>query len=141
MVKIITNKQGFDRLNELVEAYLLNNVEGYANKKDDWNLLKNKRGTIRYNKGNDYILIEFYDVKWYSGFKDVDAIVRGLEILNDEEIPFKMCVSGEEDGVEEFESDNFWDYNLPDVYSVTEIVESGTDKNYEVDITSGEDVE
>ena len=58
------------------------------------------------NNGNEYI-VEWYDLKWYRGYQDVDTIEEVLSTCNNdeyceqEEYAYKQIIIGEDNATEE----------------------------------------
>lgn len=101
-IRIITSKKGFDRLKEYVDTYLEEKGRG-----KDYNLLDN----LTIKKENDYEVYFGWDwLKWYEGsYDDVDAIMKGLELLSEHDYSYRFARIGESyDDYEEqsFDSDN-----------------------------------
>ena len=82
-VRIITSKDGFEILKEFVKKYLKEHNE-------DYNLLEKcdikQEGKEQYYFGWNYI-------KWYENdYKDVDAIMEGLNYLGEKEYQIEFFV-------------------------------------------------
>ncbi len=93
-IRIITSKEGYEKLNEFVEQYLKDTEEDNLLKECD---IKN------IGKGQCYF--GWNDVKWYENdFKDVDAIMEGLNYLGENEYSYRYMRMGEnyEDIEEQF---------------------------------------
>lgn len=85
-VRIITSKDGFEILKEFVKKYLKEHNE-------DYNLLEKcdikQEGKEQYYFGWNYI-------KWYENdYKDVDAIMEGLNYLGEKEYSYRYMRIGE----------------------------------------------
>jgi hypothetical protein len=100
-VRIITSKKGFKKLEKYVTKYLKGN--------DDYNLLHQ----LDIDNSNDYErYFGWNSVKWYEnsdGFEDVDAVMNGLQDLEEKDLSYRYARIGESyDDYEEksYESDN-----------------------------------
>jgi hypothetical protein len=100
-VRIITSKKGFKELEKYVTKYLKGN--------DDYNLLHQ----LDIDNSNDYErYFGWNSVKWYEnsdGFEDVDAVMNGLQDLEEKDLSYRYARIGESyDDYEEksYESDN-----------------------------------
>lgn len=128
-VRIITSKDGFEELSKFVEEYLKD--------KDDYNLLKNLEVDVK----NKQCYIGWNFVKWYDGYDDVDAIMKGLEHLGENEYSYRFMRIGESyDDIEEMYCDGRnEDINLEypsmirefDDNYMTEIIEKDKEENIE----------
>lgn len=93
-IRIITSKEGYEKLNEFVEQYLKDTEED--------NLLK--ECDIK-NIGKEQCYFGWNDIKWRENdFKDVDAIMEGLNHLGENEYSYRYMRIGEnyEDIEEQF---------------------------------------
>lgn len=93
-IRIITSKKGYEKLNEFVEQYLKDTEED--------NLLK--ECDIK-NIGKEQCYFGWNDIKWRENdFKDVDAIMEGLNHLGENEYSYRYMRIGEnyEDIEEQF---------------------------------------
>lgn len=93
-IRIITSKEGYEKLNEFVEQYLKDTEED--------NLLK--ECDIK-NIGKEQCYFGWNDIKWHENdFKDVDAIMEGLNYLGENEYSYRYMRIGEnyEDIEEQF---------------------------------------
>lgn len=93
-IRIITSKEGYEKLNEFVEQYLKDTEED--------NLLK--ECDIK-NIGKEQCYFGWNDIKWHENdFKDVDAIMEGLNHLGENEYSYRYMRIGEnyEDIEEQF---------------------------------------
>lgn len=100
-VRIITSKKGFNELDKYITKYLKG--------EKDWNLLHQ----LDVDKSNDYErYFGWNSVKWYEnseGFEDVDAVMSGLQHLEDKDLSFRYARMGEEYGdydQKDYESEN-----------------------------------
>ena len=97
-IRIRTTHEGFKVMKEFVENYIKENItkeelEGY-----DWNLLNSAEKTETKNS----ITLDWQWLKWYDGYKDVDAIMKSLDVLSDKDIDYQYMRIGEEsDDIEE----------------------------------------
>ena len=97
-VRIRTTKKGYKVMKKFVENYIKENIseedlEGY-----DWNLLNSAETT----EAGDSITLDWYSLKWYDGYKDVDAIMYSLDELSNKNIDYQYMRIGEEnDDIEE----------------------------------------
>lgn len=91
-IRIITSKEGYEKLNEFVEQYLKDTEED--------NLLK--ECDIK-NIGKEQCYFGWNDIKWRENdFKDVDAIMEGLNYLGENEYSYRYMRMGENyDDIEE----------------------------------------
>lgn len=84
-VRIITSKEGYEKLNEFVEQYLKDTEAD--------NLLKD---CDIENIGKEQCYFGWNNVKWYENdFKDVDAIMEGLNHLGENEYSYRYMRIGE----------------------------------------------
>lgn len=84
-IRIITSKKGYEKLNEFVEQYLKDTEED--------NLLK--ECDIK-NIGKEQCYFGWNDIKWRENdFKDVDAIMEGLNHLGENEYSYRYMRIGE----------------------------------------------
>lgn len=94
-VRIIASKNGFEELKKFVENYLKNH-------KEDYNLL-NKCDVKKEGKEQCYFGWDY--VKWYeNNFDDVDAIMKGLEYLKENNYSYRYMRIGED-------KEDYDDYN------------------------------
>ena len=85
-VRIVTSKKGFEKLKEYVEKYLKEHNEKY-------NLLENLDTDI---KNDNECYFGWNSVKWYQySYKDVDAIMYGLDYLEENEYSYRFARIGE----------------------------------------------
>lgn len=85
--------------------------ENYPHKEAD------KEWNAKITRGNDYVLVQYYDVKWYSGYSHVDAVdmlVRKFEELfecgNDHTAAYEYIRVGEESNDIMQDRSDFADY-------------------------------
>lgn len=102
-VRIITSKEGFEKLKEFVKNYLKEHNEEY-------NLLEEcdikKQGKEQYYFGWNYL-------KWYDGYVDVDSIMQGLKYLEENEYSYRYMRIGESyEDIEEQSYDGDKDKNI-----------------------------
>lgn len=86
-VRIMTSKKGFNELKKFVNNYLKKDNEGY------YDLLEH----LNIKEENDYACYFGWNwIKWYEGsYKDVDAIIEGLEHLREKDFSFRFSRIGE----------------------------------------------
>lgn len=100
-VRIVVSKEGYELLKEFVGYYLKDNVK--KEEINEMNLLKDI--DIR-AEGKDQVYLGWNSLKWYDGYKDVDAIMEGLNYLEDNERSYKYMIIGEDyTDVEEMSND------------------------------------
>lgn len=98
-VRLLTTKKGYDQLSKFVREKIGDSV--------DYNLLENcDIKSVHHNA----VYMGWNSTKWYEGdveyFKDVDAIMKGLEYLNDNKFSYHYARFGEDyNDVDEFCSD------------------------------------
>lgn len=108
-IRIITSKEGFEKLSEFVKNYLKEN-------KEDYNLLE--ECDIK-QEGKKQCYLGWNRVKWYEdAYTDVDAIMNGLEYLSENEYSYRYMRIGESyDDIEEQyydgEKDKYADLECP----------------------------
>jgi histidyl-tRNA synthetase len=89
-VRIITSKKGFNELEKYITKYLKG--------KNDWNLLHQ----LDVDNSNDYErYFGWNSVKWYEnseGFEDVDAVMSGLQHLEEKDLSYRYARMGESYG-------------------------------------------
>lgn len=96
-VRIVTSKEGFEKLQEFVENYLKEkkvNIEEY----NLLNLLDVE------SKGKEQCYFGWNSIKWYDFCDDpqIDAIMNGLDYLEENEYSFRYMIIGENlDDIEE----------------------------------------
>lgn len=94
-VRIIVSKNGFEKLKEFVEKYLKENSDGEI----EDNLLE--MCDVK-QEGEEQSYFGWNYLKWYDGCTDVDAIMKGLDYLEDNEYSYRYMIIGEnKDDVEE----------------------------------------
>lgn len=92
-VRIVTSKDGYEKLKEFVANYL--KEKDYT----EYNLL-NECNIEEQGKGQCYMGWNY--LKWYEGYPEVDAIMEGLDYLEENEYSFRYMIIGESyDDVEE----------------------------------------
>lgn len=106
-VRIITTKKGYKELKKVADEY--------ANKYDSSNLLESP-DILEVTKKGCYIGWNW--IKWYEEYEEVDAIVKGLDLLEEKNISYRFARCGESyDDYEEFvydsEKDNGSDLDYP----------------------------
>ena len=109
-VRIMTTKKGFEQLKEFVEQYInehSNNEETISNLLEQCDV--NKHGENVCYFGWNYL-------KWYDGiYKDVDAIMEGINYLGENEYSYRYSRIGENyDDIEErsYDADRDGEYEL-----------------------------
>ena len=86
-VRIVTSKNGFEKLKEFVENYL-------KEKNEDYNLLK--ECDIK-KEGNNQCYFGWNWIKWYENdYAEIDAIMEGLNHLGEEEYSYRYMRIGED---------------------------------------------
>lgn len=92
-IRIITSKEGFEKLKEFVEEYLKEHNE-------DYNLLE--ECDIK-QEGKEQCYFGWDSVKWYENdYTDVDAIMEGLNHIGEKEYSYRYMRIGESyDDIEE----------------------------------------
>ena len=102
-VRILVSKKGFEELRKFV----LKEIENYNLSEDgdyDYNLLNH--ATIHLNKTRTQVQLDWSWLKWYDGYKDVDAIMHGLDFLDEKGYGYRFCRIGENmDDIEEVSVD------------------------------------
>ena len=100
-VRILTTKKGYEELKKYVEEHVnefkKNNLkEGtIANYMDcDFNLL-NQTDISNLSSNKSQIYIGWNDLKWYNGYEDVDAIMAGLNHLEENNFSYRYARMGE----------------------------------------------
>ena len=87
-VRIVTSKQGFEKLKEYVEKYLKEHNEKY-------NLLENLDTDI---KNDNECYFGWNSIKWYdfdAFYEHVRAIMHGLDRLQENEYSYRYAILGE----------------------------------------------
>ena len=105
-VRILTSKKGYERLQKYVKQ-ALKNENGW----DD--LLEN--ADIR-NVSSNGVLVGWNCIKWYEDYKDVNSIVEGLEVLENEDYSYRFSRIGEDFTDHEeiyYDSKNRGDHFIP----------------------------
>ncbi len=102
-IRITTSKEGFKVLSEFAKKYL-------ENKNKDYDLLKDLDLMV---EGKEQCYFGWDYVKWYDGYNDVDAIMKGLEYLEDNNYSYRYMRIGESyDDCEEQSYDGEKDENI-----------------------------
>lgn len=85
-IRIVTSKEGYEKLKEFVTNYLKEHNE-------DYNLLE--ECDIRH-EGKNQVYFGWNYLKWYEGsYKEVDAIMEGLNYLGENEYSYRYSRIGE----------------------------------------------
>jgi hypothetical protein len=128
-IRIATTKEGYNKLNELVEAITVKQAlaEGYA-----YNLLESI-DEKKYNPKANYVIFGWDCIKWYEDDDPyVNAVITALKKVS-EEYPVWFIRVGEEPGdIEEWDTDP--EYVLPGLYTATYIDIAGRDEEKEIDL-------
>lgn len=108
-VRIRTSKKGYEELKNYVDKVIYskrNSLERYNTY--DYNLLNHtdlqKDVKVQYanEESRDEVYIGFNYVKWYDGYEDVDAIMDGLDHLEEKGYSYHFIRIGEDyDDIEE----------------------------------------
>ena len=86
-VRIVTSKNGFEKLKKFVENYL-------KEKNEDYNLLK--ECDIK-KEGSNQCYFGWNWIKWYENdYAEIDAIMEGLNHLGEEEYSYRYMRIGED---------------------------------------------
>lgn len=103
-IRIITSKDGFERLKEFIKEYLKDN-------KEDYNLLE--ECDIK-EEGKEQCYFGWNYVKWYEhSYPEVIAIMEGLNHLGENEYSYRYMRIGESyDDIEEQSYDGKKDENI-----------------------------
>lgn len=105
-VRIVTSKEGFEKLSEFVKNYL---IEKNVDVKD-YNLLEELEIKV---EGKEQIYFGWNWIKWYDGYENVDAIMDGLEQLEENKFSYKYMRLGENyDDIEEQDYDGDKDKDI-----------------------------
>lgn len=94
-VKIIVSEEGYKELNRF--------LENKKNEKDNFLTLAD---SIKEDLRNHTIEIEWESIRWYSGYKGVQAIEEGLDHLNAYGFSYEYGIIGEEEDDIEIEHNN-----------------------------------
>ena len=95
-VRIIVSKDGLNELRRVVRKETMK----YATPDDDYNLLNSAK--FMYHFDNSQVMICWNYLKWYEGYKDVDAIMEGLNHLTEVGFSWRFSRIGEDlDDIEE----------------------------------------
>lgn len=107
-VRIVVSKEGYELLKEFVEYYLKDNV-----KKEEINEMNLLKSVDIKTEGKDQVYLGWNSLKWYDGYKDVDAIMEGLNYLEDNERSYRYMIIGEDyTDVEEMSNDGEKDKDI-----------------------------
>ena len=91
-VRMITTKKGFEELKKFNDKYLSNNknINGF----EEYNLMDNLN--IK-EEDNNSVYFGWDWVKWYEGsYKGVDAIMEGLNHLEEKDLSYRFSRLGED---------------------------------------------
>lgn len=83
-VKCVTTKEGWEALSKAVKEVTTDDNEPLTEQGAPIGLVDDK-----------YILAEWYYIKWYEEFKDVNTFMETLDKLEDKGIPFQFMRVGE----------------------------------------------
>ncbi len=98
-VRIITTNKGYDELKKYTEKYLKNKKFKYDNLLDNCDLFE-EDGSSKYFGWNS--------VKWYEnieGYEDVDAIMEGLQHLEEKDLSYRYARIGE--SIDDYEEQSY----------------------------------
>lgn len=102
-IRITTSKEGFKVLSEFAKDYL-----GKKNK--EYDLLNDLELMV---EGKEQCYFGWNYVKWYDGYNEVDAIMKGLDYLQDNDYSYRYMRIGESyDDCEEQSYDGEKDENI-----------------------------
>lgn len=87
-IRIVTSKDGFEKLKEFVKNYL---EEKKVDTKE-YNLLEELEVKL---EGKNQIYFGWNYLKWYDGYVDVDAIMEGIDYLEENEYSYRYMIIGE----------------------------------------------
>lgn len=108
-VRIITSRKGFEKLSEFVINYLKEKGLDIKN----YNLLKMLEINVQ---GKEQYYFGWNGVKWYDGiegYEDVNAIMKGLDYLSENEYSYRYMIIGESyDDIEEQSYDGAKDEDI-----------------------------
>lgn len=86
-VRIVTSKEGFEKLKEFVKNYLKEHQENY-NLLDECDVKE---------EGKNQYYFGWNNIKWYENdFSDVDAIMEGLQHLKENDYSYRYMRIGED---------------------------------------------
>lgn len=85
-IRIVTSEKGFEELKKFVLRYLNEHSEKY-------NLLE-ECDIKEQGKGQCYL--GWNSLKWYDGYHEVDAIMQGLDYLEENEYSYRYMIMGED---------------------------------------------
>lgn len=116
-VQVMTTPEGFEKMQDIIwelakEKNLENDVVLFPEHGQDPELFFDM-----YDAQEDYLTFGFDWVKWYENYTGVSLFMDMLSKANEDGIPWQFIRVGEEDNdIEQFASDNFYD-NPPAVMS------------------------
>jgi len=100
-VRITVSKKGYEELKKFVEDYLKDKVK--EDEMNEWNLLNSIDIKM---EGEEQVYLGWNYLKWYEGYKEVDAIMEGLNYLEENEYSYRYMIIGEDyTDVEEMSND------------------------------------
>lgn len=102
-VRINTTEEGFNNLNDYINAYLKKHNKGLGN-----NLLTSL--DVNKHKPRSQRYFGWNNILWYShlNYISIDALISGLDNLKDKDIPFRFIRIGEEvSDIEEIINDKY----------------------------------
>lgn len=107
-VRIVTSRAGFEELRRVVREEAIK----YATPDYDYNLINTAR--VMWNYDATQVMLSWDCVKWYEDcYKDVDAVMHGLDYLTQNGFDWRFSRIGEElDDVEERYNDGDEDADL-----------------------------
>ncbi len=109
-VRILTTDKGYKELQNFIDSYLTEDDKKY-------NLLYNADVNVAKNK---YVYLGWNQVKWYENsekYKEVQAIVKGLQHLKDNDISYRFSKFGQyyDDYEEEIFNSDYGKTSLPNI--------------------------
>lgn len=116
-IQVMTTPEGFEKMQDIIwelakEKNLENDVVLFPEHGQDPELFFDV-----YDAQEDYLCFGFDWVKWYENYTDVSLFMDMLSKANEDGTPWQFIRVGEEDNdIEQFASDNFYD-NPPAVMS------------------------
>lgn len=90
-VRLITTEEGWQKLKSFASNYLLEKTGT-----DKYNYLLDEYIDIFEVDGNSVVFVGWNDIKWYESMEDVDAVMKGLEYLEELDIPYRYARLGED---------------------------------------------
>lgn len=99
-VRIVVSKEGYELLKEFVEYYLKDNV-----KKEEINEMNLLKSVDIKTEGKNQVYLGWNYLKWYDGYNEIDAVMKGLEYLKDKDMSYRYARIGED--FTDFEEDNY----------------------------------